>query len=90
MQGQAQAAAAQGMALCYVGRLDFVKRKCTVELKVSSCARISPSVFLLWISKLLRTFYHIICCKLFLALRGDEWADLCKLQHMPYLESRLA
>lgn len=33
MQGQAQAAAAQGMALRYVGSLDFVKRECTVELK---------------------------------------------------------
>lgn len=35
MQGQAQAAAAQGMALRYVGSLDFVKMKCTVELKVT-------------------------------------------------------
>ena len=34
MQGQAQAAAAQGMALRFVGSLDFVERKCTVELKV--------------------------------------------------------
>lgn len=34
MQRQAQAAAAQGMALRYVGSLDFIKRKCTVELKV--------------------------------------------------------
>lgn len=33
MQGQAQAAAAQGMALRYVGSLDLVKRSCSVELK---------------------------------------------------------
>lgn len=38
MQGQAQAAAAQGMALRYVGSLDFVKRECTVELKVTCVA----------------------------------------------------
>jgi len=35
MQGQAQAAAAQGMALRYVGSLDLINRKCRVELKVS-------------------------------------------------------
>lgn len=35
MQGQAQAAAAQGMALRYVGSLDLIHRKCRVELKVS-------------------------------------------------------
>ena len=35
MQGQAQAAAAQGMALRYVGTLDLINRKCAVELKVS-------------------------------------------------------
>ena len=34
MQGQAQAAAAQGMALRYVGSLNFTEMKCTVELKV--------------------------------------------------------
>ena len=34
MQGQAQEAAAQGMALRYVGSLDLVKMTCTVELKV--------------------------------------------------------
>lgn len=33
MQGQAQAAAAQGMALRYVGSLDLIHRKCRVELK---------------------------------------------------------
>ena len=38
MQGQAQAAAAKGMALRYVGSLDFVNMKCTVELKVRGCA----------------------------------------------------
>ncbi len=36
MQGQAQAAAAQGMALRYVGSLDLIHRKCRVELKVSA------------------------------------------------------
>lgn len=35
MQSQAQAAAAQGMALRYVGSLDFTEMKCTVELKVN-------------------------------------------------------
>lgn len=35
MQGQAQAAAASGMALRYVGSLDLVNRKCSVALKVS-------------------------------------------------------
>ncbi len=35
MQGQAQAAAAQGMALRYVGSLDLINRKCRVELKAS-------------------------------------------------------
>ncbi len=39
MQGQAQAAAAQGMALRYVGSLDLVHRKCTVELKVTCTTR---------------------------------------------------
>ena len=38
MQGQAQAAAAQGMALRYVGSLDLVKRRCSVELKVMKSA----------------------------------------------------
>ena len=38
MQGQAQAAAAQGMALRYVGSLDLVKRRCSVELKVVQSA----------------------------------------------------
>lgn len=39
MQGQAQAAADQGMALRYVGSLDLVKMTCTVELKVMPCWR---------------------------------------------------
>lgn len=34
MQGQAQAAAAAGMVLRYVGSLDLVHRKCSVALKV--------------------------------------------------------
>ena len=51
MQSQAQAAAAQGMALRYVGSLDFTELKCTVELKVkpyrmhaavAACAVVHP------------------------------------------------
>ena len=43
MQGQAQAAAAQGMALRYVGSLDLVKRRCSVELKVMHLALVAAA-----------------------------------------------
>lgn len=48
MQGQAQAAAAAGMALRYVGSLDLVNRTCSVTLKVTATRKGGCCFVSLW------------------------------------------